>query len=159
MQQWELKDNLLKCRVRILAANLLKAQLLLHLAMFWFWGTLCSCTHQHLADVFCPGLEITIQTFQNSVKKIFCLISLSVKKITMFCLISSPDSWSWYLSIILAIFLLVKIRIFCRKWSITCHLFQAWRRNRKIAVTTRKMKTLPRLPQNKGVLFSDSRLN
>jgi len=77
----------------------------------------------------------------------------------MFFPISSPDSWSWYHSIILAIFLLVKVRIFCRKWSITCHLFHPWRRNRKLTMTTKKMKNSPKLPLNKDVLFSDFRLN
>lgn len=89
-----------------------------------------------------------IQVFQNSVKKLI-----------MFCLISSPDLQSWYLSIISAIFLQVKARIFCRKSSITWHLFQPQRRNRKLTITAKKMRNFPKLLLSRDVLFSDFRLN
>lgn len=128
-----------------------KHKSLLHLSdsfVFEFKHQFCSCMHQRIDVLFCISLKIAIQTLQNSIKKIL-----------LFCFTSSTGSWSWHLSTILAIFLLVKVRIFCRKRSITCHLFQPWRRNRKLTATTQKMKNITNLPQNKDVLFNDFRLS
>lgn len=94
----------LKCRLRIFSARLLKAPTPTTswreswvLAQFWV-----EISTLQLLLYIC--LERMIQIFQNSIKKLI-----------MFCAISSPDLQSWYLSIISAIFLRVKARIFCRK--------------------------------------------
>lgn len=107
----------------------------------------CGCILHVAGLFFCTSLIKAIQRFQNSIKNII-----------MFSLTSSTGSWSWHLSTTLAIFLLVKVRIFCRKRSISCHPFQPPRRNRKLTVTTKKMKNTPKLPLSRDVLFSDFRL-